>query len=134
MVHHSSFQDARVLEMILSGEIIIRALGCPRPQLYVRGRLVKAHLYKGRNNPRYCWDIHDCYEKKGRRTIRRRRKVQCNKLVWMYFYRRLVPPGHEIHHLNEDRLDDSIGNLECWDHDTHHNHHYGESPDDDLPD
>ena len=36
-----------------------------------------------------------------------------------------VPAGHAIHHVNEDRLDNRIGNLQCLTHTDHKRIHSG---------
>lgn len=48
-----------------------------------------------------------------------KRTIQRSKLVWMVGSRRLVPPDHEIHHLDEDRYNDVWRNLICLHKDDH---------------
>lgn len=45
------------------------------------------------------------------RLGRKRRTIYRNKLVWLYFKRTLVPPGHHIDHIDNDNTNDHPTNL-----------------------
>ena len=121
MVQTRSMSDAFLLAMIVSGRLTMTRLYTRNPRLYNCGRLNTAQLYTGNGPARYRYKIHSHY-KDGVRYIR---SVARAKLVWMYVNRQLVPVGCEIHHKDEDRLNDCQGNLECTTKEEHVKWHYG---------
>lgn len=40
-------------------------------------------------------------------------------LIWEDFYDKPMPKGYVIHHINKDKLDNRIQNLQCVEHDLH---------------
>ena len=108
--------DEQILTMIEAGEIVV-PLENPL-QITVRGRAIKAYaIGKHAGNPqrtRYAF---------GLRIDGKRRTIVRSKLVWIAGSRRLVPPGFEIHHLDQDRYNDDWENLVALspeDHDKFH--------------
>lgn len=47
------------------------------------------------------------------------RQVREHVLVWENYHGRRVPPDHDIHHVNGDRADNRIANLQLLDRATH---------------
>lgn len=46
-----------------------------------------------------------------------------HRLVWEDWYGKLVPKGYDIHHINGDKTDNRIQNLQCVEHRTHMRFH-----------
>ena len=42
-----------------------------------------------------------------------------HRLIWEDFYNRKIPQGYDIHHINNDKLDNRIQNLQCVEHNKH---------------
>lgn len=42
-----------------------------------------------------------------------------HRLIWEYYYGKSVPEGYDIHHLNLDKFDNRIQNLQCVEHGLH---------------
>ena len=42
-----------------------------------------------------------------------------HRLIWEDFYNREIPDGYDIHHINNDVLDNRIQNLQCVEHGKH---------------
>jgi len=123
--------DAELLEWIESGTMVVRDPDSEDPELWFRGRKLKPELIRrngrmearGDGPERWTWVI---------RHAGRKRRIVRSKLVWLACKRELVPDGHILHHVNENRLDDRISNLECVDTDSHYALHYGKDAND-LP-
>jgi hypothetical protein len=39
--------------------------------------------------------------------------------IWEHFHQRRVPPGHDVHHMDEDKTNNAPGNLELKEHGKH---------------
>jgi len=59
-----------------------------------------------------------CFEKKDGKVIKRATRVWCE-----HFGKDKVPDGYVIHHINGDRLDDRIQNLQCVEDTIHRRYH-----------
>jgi len=42
-----------------------------------------------------------------------------HRLIWENFYNITIPRGYDLHHINGDKLDNRIQNLQCVEHKTH---------------
>ena len=51
------------------------------------------------------------------------KNVYLHNLVWVNFYGKPVPKGYVIHHINEDKTDNRIQNLQCVKSSTHTRFH-----------
>lgn len=47
-----------------------------------------------------------------------------HRLVWEDWYGKSIPQGYDIHHLNGDKLDNRIQNLQCVEHGNHMRYHH----------
>lgn len=121
-VKTKSFSIDRLLEMILLGEIVIEDIFDANPTVIHRGNIRRPYIAPGKRNPRWFYKLHDFYDLEG---IRYFRSISRNKLVWMYWHRRLVPEGYIVHHKDEDRFNDAINNLELKTDEDHKAYHYG---------
>ena len=118
--------DEKILEWILSGELIIKYANRKRPILVFRGRTHTASIVEGHRNPRYRWRLQDGIIKlRNGRERARRRTIICSKLVWMFKHKRTVSEGCLIHHRDNDRFNDGWGNLEEMSYDHHEQLHNG---------
>ena len=45
-------------------------------------------------------------------------------LIWEDWYGKSLPKGYDIHHLNKNRIDNRIQNLQCVEHKTHTSFHH----------
>ena len=104
--------DAELLQWLDDGSLIV-PLDCPE-RIEVFGRSVTAFLISKKTNPRYGFSL---------RIDGRRRTIVRNKLVWLSGARREVPDGFEIHHRDENRLNDEWSNLICIYGDDHRKLH-----------
>lgn len=117
-----SITDAELLKLIECGVIVLHCLQSPRPLLYVRGTLVRAHLNEqgGRRRihggKRYRWKI---------RYNGRCRMIMCNRLVWMYVHGYVIPDDYIIHHGAAGSKFDGITNLSLESYANHQQIHYG---------
>lgn len=48
---------------------------------------------------------------------------QLHRLIWEDWYGKPVPDGYDIHHINGDRCDNRIQNLQCVEHSLHASFH-----------
>ena len=92
------------------------------PQLIKNGRLLVPELVRQRGRfriadsvARYAWRIH--WQGSRRRIVRA-------KLVYMAVHGVILPPDWQVHHKDENRLNDAIGNLEAKHIDDHKGVHY----------
>jgi hypothetical protein len=116
--------DAELLAWIESGLMVVCDPDSDNPTLQFRGRKLKAEIIRrnGRRESRGCgperltWVV---------RHNGRKRRVVRSKLVWFACKRQLVPQEHILHHVNENRTDDRISNLECVHEDEHYALHHG---------
>lgn len=59
-----------------------------------------------------------------------------HRAIWEEWYGKSVPKGYDIHHINEDKSDNRIQNLQCVEHNIHMSFHkrgvknpmYGKTP------
>lgn len=115
--------DEQIVQWVQEGLLEVRYPQSLEPQLWFRGRQIKAEItvQRGRYRveecgERFTWSI---------RFKGKRRKIVRSKLVWMTCHRRVIPEGHTIHHKSENRFDDRIDNLECLNNDVHKSIHCG---------
>lgn len=118
--------DEEILDLILSGRLFALNLDHPNPIICKDGRSLTASLVNsGRcsNLPRYRVEI--CLPKKSKRHRKpRKRTIVRSKLIWMIVNKRVLPIGHQVHHVDEDRLNDAGKNLvdlSDYDHNQYHN-------------
>ena len=104
--------DAELLQWLDDGSLIV-PLDCPE-RIEVFGRTVTAFLIGRKQTPRYGFSL---------RRNGRRRTIRRAKLVWLSGARRLIPDGFEIHHKDENRLNDEWSNLICIYGDDHRKLH-----------
>ena len=87
-------------------------------QITVRGRLVKAYAIG-----KHARNLHRTRYAFGLRIDGKRRTIVRSKLVWIAGSRRLVPPGFEIHHLDQNRYNDDWENLVALSPEDHNKFH-----------
>lgn len=46
-------------------------------------------------------------------------KKYVHRLIWEAFYEKEVPEGYDIHHIDENKLNNAIQNLQCVEHGKH---------------
>ncbi len=121
-----SISDQRVLEMILAGMLTLRIhnLFDPNPIILRKGRILTPYILEGRSNPRYHIKVHSHYQLIRGKSIRFTRTIVRSKLVWMIWHSSILPYGHQIHHIDEDRFNDSPLNLEDKTKLERHDYHY----------
>ena len=51
------------------------------------------------------------------------KNIYLHNLVWVNFYGKPVPDGYAIHHINGDKTDNRIQNLQCVERKTHSRFH-----------
>jgi len=95
-------KDCKVLELIKSGEIWIDLINLV---VYSYSQKLGWQRLKG-------W-----YDKKGYITVdiqRNKEKIRMrkNRLVWIYYYRKVPPLGYLVHHIDENKTNNDIRNLE----------------------
>lgn len=119
--------DEEILSLIESGRIVVKYLHRRDPIVYKDGKALAATLVYGSRDgtsPRYRVEI--CLPKKTKRHKRqRKRTIVRSKIVWMFARRSIVPDGHELHHRDEDRLNDRAKNIIDWTEEEHRNYHNG---------
>jgi hypothetical protein len=88
-----------ILYLIKKGILIVE-----NSKVYKNGRLLTQRKNKRRRS--ISWDprIDICY--RGRNM-----GINLSQLTWMYHYRQVIPVNFEIHHLDEDSLNNDISNL-----------------------
>ena len=86
------------LEFSKFGDVQIYKKGKPEPLVQ---RINKRKRMEG-GDPR----VDLCHD-------RLRRSCHVSQLVWMYHHECLIPEGFEIHHMDEDRMNNSFHNLIC---------------------
>lgn len=122
--------DDEILQLILDGRIVVKYRNRRNPVIYQNGKALTADLVYGSRSgtlPRYRVRI---YKKRLRRSPKRGRKpiertIVRSKIVWMFVHKRCVPYGHELHHLDEDRLNDRAKNIVDWTEQQHKEYHNG---------
>lgn len=125
--------DEEILDLILSGRIVVRNSLSRNPLIYQDSKLRVAGLVYGSREgtlPRYRVRIYLPRKKGSRRKKCRERTIVRSKIVWMFKHKKCVPFGHELHHKNEDRLHDASWNIVDWTEEKHRDYHNGE---DDVP-
>lgn len=106
--------DEEILDLILAGRIVIKKLHSRNPVVYKDGKPLSPYIVKGsRCGDCERWAIHICLPRKkgSRRKKSRQRSIVRSKIVWMFKEKRVVPFAHELHHKDEDRLNDSGKNI-----------------------
>lgn len=114
--------DTEIVLMFRYGRLSVRKAKAKHPEILSRGKPLKASIVEGKRNPR--WRIKVWLNGK-------QRTIVLAKAVWLGC-KGLVPPGFELHHIDEDRMNDSIDNLELLTDDSHSDFHYGNSEPDDF--
>lgn len=107
--------DEDIVLMFKYGRLKVCRARSRNPVILSFGKPLKPSLVEGRSNPRWRHEI--CWNGKKRTIVRA-------KLVWLGV-KGLIPDEHELHHADEDRLNDSIDNLDLLNGDSHSEHHYG---------
>lgn len=118
--------DEELLEMILDGVLTLKNKFTSDPIVCKNGRELKPKIVPGKRNPRYAVII--CRPKRKRERKRRKRTIVRAKIVWMIHKRRVVPFGHELHHKDDNRLNDSASNIVDWTEERHKEYHNSEVP------
>lgn len=108
--------DEDIVLMFKFGRLRVRKAKSRNPEILSFGRLLKPSIVTGKSNPRWRHEI---------RLNGKKRTIVRAKLVWLA-RNGLIPPEHELHHRDEDRLNDSIDNLELLNGDFHFGKHYGD--------
>lgn len=69
----------------------------------------------------------DRYYERTDKSVTPKRTINLHRVVWESAHGP-IPAGHDIHHVNGDRLDNRIENLECIPHGAHRAHHRETEP------
>lgn len=121
--------DEEILDLINCGRIVIKYLNRKNPVIFKDGKKLSPYIVWGsRCSDCDRWAIKIGLPKKPRQKRPRRRSIVRSRLVWMYVHRRIISLGEEIHHDDEDRLNDQAKNLINWAEDRHRSYHNGEVP------
>ena len=114
----TTLSDPFLIELMNEGHLRMTHTDTPNPRCFITNIRGKTRELKatvcGTKGLRYRFEI--CREGKRRSVIRA-------KLVYLYITRQPIPPNHELHHLDEDRFNDSFQNLKALpikDHLAHH--------------
>lgn len=120
--------DEEILDLILAGRIVIINLDHPNPIISKDGKILSPYIVKGsRCGDCERWAVHICLPRKkgSRRKKSRQRSIVRSKIVWMFEEKRVVPFAHELHHKDEDRLNDRASNIIDWTEKKHREYHNG---------
>ncbi len=134
--------DETILEWINAGNLVVKYINRRDPVIINRGRVLSPYLVRSSGSERTRWAVHLHSHYVAKKTcrcrkvckhpvtqIRIRRNIIRSKLVWMFKERRLLPLGHEVHHIDLDRYNDRGRNLIDLIDTAHYNEHHS----DDVP-
>ena len=68
------------------------------------------------------WHSYGGYYERTDKSVRPKRTVRLHRAVWEH-HNGPIPDGWHVHHLNEDKRDNSIANLACMPHGAHSQEH-----------
>lgn len=92
----------QVFDWLMAGDFRVDST-----DIYSANDIKLSQRLKARKNSDVCDLRVDFYKDGFRRTI----NVSC--VVWMYFTRTIIPDGFEIHHRDENTMNNLFGNLVC---------------------
>lgn len=67
------------------------------------------------------------YYERTDKSVKPKRTLRLHRSVWIAAHGP-IPEGHDVHHRNENPLDNSLGNLECLPRGEHFRHHRAQRP------
>lgn len=113
--------DSQLVEFAKLGTLCVENLESENPQIVFRGRPLAATLRKqggrGQIHGGYRYSFTLRYQS-NRRTITR------SRLIWMIVNKQEIGDGYELHHKDENRLNDAYSNLEKMSREAHAFIHY----------
>lgn len=67
------------------------------------------------------------YYERTDKSVTPKRTLNLHRVVWEHAHGP-IPAGHHVHHVNGDRFDNRLDNLECLPHGAHSSHHIRNRP------